>query len=80
MRNMQEFAGEVVLFACTWPYYRTLHQYTLHPIRAIAECHDEATLAQLVQQWRTSKGYEMQFVQIAVSDDSLTSFTLLQHF
>ncbi len=68
--TMNKFKGtlfSLALFVVTWPYYRTLHQYTLNPIRAIAECRDELELARLVEHWRVGKENEMQFVRVAVS-------------
>ena len=67
MNKFQEAICRLALFVCTWPYYRTLHQYTLNPIRAIGECRDEPALIRLVERWRVGKEGEMHFVKVAVS-------------
>ena len=64
MGSLKEAAAQAALLPFAWPYYRTLQLYTLNPIRAIIECHDEAKLVKLVGAMGDQQRGEMQFVRI----------------
>ena len=65
--NMREFGFEHLFLPITWPYHRALRHHTLEPARRLAESATEEELRRNVDEWRTIKCQELDFVKAAVS-------------
>ena len=74
MHRFKKSVLTALLIFLTWPYYRTLRHYTLVPIRNILKCTDDGELLMLIERWRKLKKTELEFVKIAVSRNSPTTF------
>jgi hypothetical protein len=57
-----------MLLLFTLPYAHALNQYTISPLKKIAECQkdDFSQLAALIEAWRNGKEHELRFIQVAV--------------
>jgi hypothetical protein len=56
-----------ILHSATASYHRTLQQYTLLPLRIIAEEDDPRQLQNKIDGWREGKRHELKVVQVSVS-------------
>ena len=65
IHNMQL---RTVLLLFTLPYALILDQYTISPLKKIAECQkdDFSQLAALIEAWRNGKEHELRFIKVAV--------------